>query len=251
MKIHKTYSVWFKAVIILSIALGCLDLSAQEDPEQKLGNWIGATSSQSWSENWNTFLQVEFRTWEFMNNFNEFLFRAAVKYDFNPKVLAALGYVRVDTWPFDDALDNRFFENRLYQELLLNTKWSKASVAHRFRIEQRWISTTENGTQFDSRIRYMIKYKRPLKGEKIEPGSYYLLLFNELFVDLNPTDFYYGYEARRVGLNQNRLSANVGRQLSSTANLQLGLLWQHRPNGDFLRLVLGFSKNFNLEGPKP
>ena len=240
----------YQRILLLYLLLIPFIIKAQEDPENKLGNWLGATSSQKFSDKWSSFLQIELRTWEFASNFNEFLFRGALLYDLNPKLRLAAGYVRVDTWPFDENLDDPFFENRFYQELLIRTKWGKASATHRFRVEQRWITTTENGTQLDNRLRYMLNYKIPLKGDQIKPGGYYFQIFNEIFVDLNPTDFYYGYEARRVGLNQNRLSANIGKQLSSTSSLQVGFLWQHRPNGDFVRLVIGFSKNFNLMKPK-
>ena len=53
-------------------------------------------------------MQGELRTWEFFNNLNELLWRFAPHYDLNDKLIIALGYVRVDTWPYDDEPYQKF-----------------------------------------------------------------------------------------------------------------------------------------------
>jgi hypothetical protein len=54
----------------------CTPASAIE-PEHKLGNWIGATSTLRYSDKWSLFLQGEVRTWEPAHNLNEVLWRFA------------------------------------------------------------------------------------------------------------------------------------------------------------------------------
>ena len=49
-----------------------------------------------------------------------------------------------------------------------------------------------------------------------------------------------------TGLNQNRLNGGVGRQLTKESSLTLSVLWQHRPNADFWRLVVGYAHNLDL-----
>ena len=216
------------------------------EPEQKLGNWIGATSSLRYSDKWSLFLQGELRTWEMASNLNELLWRVAGLYDFSKRYMGAFGYVRVDTWPYTDVQLRKFYENRIYEELLIRTKWGKAKVVHRFRLEQRWITTEEVGTEYSNRARYKRGYTHPLNGDSIKPGTNFIKVLNEIFVDFDRRDYWFTLEAGNSGLNQNRLYLGGGRQLTALSNFQLGLLWQHRPKADFWRLLLSYSHNFDF-----
>lgn len=217
-----------------------------QDPERKLGTWTGATSSMKLTPRGSLFLQGELRTWEMLSNVNELLWRIAWIHNFSSKTSGALGYVRVDTWPFDREVEFKFDENRLYQEYLVKMNWGKSKFDHRFRLEQRWLTTVEYGQEFSSRFRYKLGYTLPLGTDKIEKGTYFIKALNEIFLDLDPNDYYYDYESRRVGLNQNRLLLTVGKQLTALSNLRIGFLWQHRPKGDFMRLVVYYSHNFDF-----
>ncbi len=109
--------------VSLLMLMGPIASSFGQNPEQKLGNWIGATSSMRYANNWSLFLQGELRTWEMVSNLNEVLWRAAIHYDFNKKLNGAIGYVRVDTWPYTNEPYRKFYENRIFQEFLIKSKW--------------------------------------------------------------------------------------------------------------------------------
>jgi len=222
---------------------------AGQNPEEKLGNWIGATSSMRFADKWSFFLQGELRTWEMASNLNEILWRAAVHYDFSEKTNGAIGYVRVDTWPFDDRLYSKFHENRFFQEFSIKSKWKKVHVKNRFRIEQRWITTEQYGTEYSNRIRYMLGFTIPLKNQNHPKSRNSIILYNEVFVDLDRFDYWFDREAGEGGLNQNRLYAGFGRQVSENGKFSAGLLWQHRPNANFARLLLSYSHNFDFRKP--
>jgi hypothetical protein len=237
---------WLVAIIIVLGLLGMMPGTVRaEDGEDKLGNWIGATSALRFSDKWSLFLQGELRTWEMASNLNELLWRVGGHYDFSQKYMGAFGYVRVDTWPYDDNRFRSFYENRAYQEFLIKTKWAKTKINHRFRLEQRWITRKESGTSYSNRARYMLGFTHPLNSDTIAPGTNFLRAFNEIFVDFDRGDYWFDLEGEK-GLNQNRLYAGWGYQLTALSSFQLGLLWQHRPKADFLRLVLGYSHNFDF-----
>jgi hypothetical protein len=61
------------------------DRAAAIEPEHKLGNWIGATSTLRYTDKWSLFLQGEVRTWEPAHNLNEILWRVAGHYDYSKK----------------------------------------------------------------------------------------------------------------------------------------------------------------------
>lgn len=244
----KTVQYRFQVIYlcILLFAIASTTRSRASDPQQKLGNWIGATSSLRFSDHWNLFLQGEVRTWEMLYNLNELLWRIAPIYDINKNSLVSIGYVRVDTWPYEEELYDKFDENRFYQEYLVKHPWGKVKVNHRFRVEQRWITTTEYGTEYSNRLRYKIGFTIPLGKPKVEPGTYFIKALNEIFVDVDRFDYWFDYEERAVGLNQNRLMATVGRQLTKLSSFRIGFMWQHRPKADFARLIVAYSHNFDF-----
>jgi len=143
--------------------------------------------------------------------------------------------VRVDTWPIEEGGLRKFYENRFYQELLIKSKWGKFKVSHRFRLEQRWITTPEYGKEYSNRGRYMLGFIYALGG-----SPNYLALVNEIFVDFDAGDYWFNLEGAEAGLNQNRVLLAIGRQFTPVSKLQLGVMWQYRPKADFWRLVLGF-----------
>jgi hypothetical protein len=112
------------------------------------------------------------------SNLNELLWRVGGHYDFSQKHMGALGYVRVDTWPYDDNRSRSFYENRAYQEFLIKTKWGETKVNHRFRLEQRWVTSDENGTEYSNRVRYKLGFTLPLNSETIAPSTNFLKVFN-------------------------------------------------------------------------
>jgi hypothetical protein len=241
---------WIRAAFLLASALSLLWLPATPtlaiEEEEKLGTWVGATSALRFSDRWSLFLQGEVRTWEPVSNLNEVLFRIGGHYDFSTRYMGAFGYVRVDTWPFTGSRLRKFFENRAYQEFLIKTKVGRAKLDHRFRLEQRWITTKEFGTEYTNRARYMITYTHPLNNDTIEPRTNFINVFNEIFVDFDRGDYWFNLEEADAGLNQNRLYLGGGRQLTARSKFNVGVLWQHRPKADFVRLVLGYSHNFDF-----
>ena len=65
-------------------------------------------------------------------------------------------------------------------------------------------------------------------------------------MDLDGNDYYFGFARGERGLNQNRLNVSLGHKLTPLSNFSIGMLWQHRPNSDFWRLLLGYAHNFDL-----
>ena len=160
--------------------------------------------------------------------------------------MGAFGYVRVDTWPYDSTGLRKFDENRVFEEFLIKDYRGKTKVNHRFRLEQRWITTPENGTQYSNRVRYKLGFTWPLNGDKIKPGTWYATALNEVFIDLDSKGYWFNLQEGDSGLNQNRLFGGVGKQLTPHSKFQLGLLWQHRPSADFWRLLISYSYNFDF-----
>ena len=241
MSVHLLISRRWLAAIILAIGLcGMLAGAARaEDAEDKLGNWMGVNSTVRFSDQWSLFGQGEVRFWEVASDLNELLWRVAGHYDINQMAMVGLGYVRVDTWPFDDGGGRVREENRLYQQFAMKQAWARARFQHRFRLEQRWFPKND-GDSYSNRGRYRLQVTMPLTHKTIQPGAYFINVFNETFINFDGGD---------RDFDQNRLYVAGGHQFTPAANLQLGLMWQARSSEDFFRMQFYYTHNFDLRKP--
>ena len=71
-------------------------------------------------------------------------------------------------------------------------------------------------------------------------------MFDEVFVDFDRGDYWFDLEEAEAGLNQNRLWVGGGHQFTAHSKLEAGLLWQHRPKADFIRLVVSYAHSFDF-----
>lgn len=81
---------------------------------------------------------------------------------------------------------------------------------HRYRAEQRW---TSDG--FRNRFRYRFSSVYPLNSKKIEPGTFYLNISDEIF-----------FTNRAPYFERNRFFVKVGHEFSNLFSLQLGYMSQ-------------------------
>jgi len=99
--------------------------------------------------------------------------------------MVGLGYVRVDTWPYDDDDESgrERIENRFYQQFALRQTWARAKFEHRFRLEQRWFPKND-GDGYSNRGRYRLQVTIPLNHATIQPGACFINTFNETFINI-------------------------------------------------------------------
>jgi hypothetical protein len=210
---------------------GTVDAQTAED---ELGDWLIYNGTVRFSERWSLFTEAQLRLYEVASNVNEAFARAAGQYHTSPDTLVALGYMRSEVWPFMDGRTTT--ENRIYEQFTLKHHWGRPVFEHRFRLEQRWVDEAGT-TDFRNRFRYRLQVTTPINRESLGPRTHFFNCYDELFLN---------YGSRSETFDQNRLYAAYGRQFTAQANLQLGLLWQHRSSGDFLRLQLFYTHNFDL-----
>jgi hypothetical protein len=227
---------WWHAVIILTSCLLAI-MAATARAEDKLGNWLGVNRTIRFSDHWSAFAQGELRLWEPASKLNETLFRFAGHYDFNKIAMVGLGYVRADTWPFEDGDGRIREENRLYQQFALKQGWARVKFEHRFRLEQRWFARNDVDNDYSNRARYRLQVTAPITHKTMQPGVYFINVFNETFIN---------FDSGEREFDQNRFYVAGGHQFTADSNLQLGLLWQARSSEDFFRLQFNYTHNFDL-----
>ena len=228
-----------RAAIILAIGLaaGMAGTVHAADAEDEFGNWLIYNGTVQFTDEWSLFTEAQLRLYKVTSDTQEAFVRAAAQYNITPKVLVALGYTRVRTWPLETVpgQDDETTENRIFEQFSMKSPWDRTVFEHRYRLEQRWVN---KGGQTDTsnRFRYRLQITAPLNRPTMEPGAYFINIYDELFINLGkPRDF-----------DQNRLYIAAGRQLSPTSNLQVGALWQARTSEDFFRLQIFYTHNFDL-----
>jgi hypothetical protein len=226
------------AILLFSTVLAAPTAAAEEDHEDQLGNWLIWNGTLRFSDRWSVFTDGQLRLWEPAWNIEEVLLRSAVHYDITPKLFVGLGYLHTNVWGSDEPVNAGRIrsENRIYQQLTYRHNVKKPILEHRFRYEQRWIDTFDD-TEFGTRFRYRIQLTIPLNNPTLEPGTNFVNIYNEFFVN---------NKGGEPSLEQNRLYAAWGRKFTRQATLQLGLLWQHRSPGDYFRLQVFYTHNFDF-----
>ena len=86
-------------------------------------------------------------------------------------------------------VEHRAFEQQIFEHRLIGHGERATTLAHRARLEQRWIGTEVGGSsipdwRFSERARYRLTVHAPV-GATASP-SHYVTAFNELYTDFGP-----------------------------------------------------------------
>ncbi len=94
----------------------------------------------------------------------------------NPKFNAALGYKYRSNYPVDEL---NIYEHRFTEQLSCTHFERKWRLVSRLRLEQRFFQD-----DFAQRLRCRTSLDIPLSGEKLDPGEFYLVISNELLLQV-------------------------------------------------------------------
>lgn len=193
---------------------------SQVDFDQ-LGAWYMYFFNTSFGEGpWGVQGDIQYRNWNLGGDLEQLLIRSGMTYQ--PKetnIKFTLGYGNVTTGAFGEAKSTTQ-ESRIYQEVLFPVKFgNRFFTTHRFRYEQRFVE----GQDFRTRYRYNIFLNIALNKAGMEPGTVYLALYNELFIN----------GQRSIGENKsveifdrNRFYTAVGYVIKKGLKVQAGIMNQ-------------------------
>ena len=173
-------------------------------------------------------LEAQARRAELGETWQQRVVRAGVTRALGTGVRVGGGYAHVTTHAYGElpvAAD--FPEHRAWQQLSLSHGVGRVGMAHRYRLEQRWVGRTgtdaadpERVTEwrYTNRARYMARGTLPLRRQP--QGAPYLFAANEVFVS-------FGGNVQMNRLDQNRLSLGVGVPLAPVLRVEVGYLNQY------------------------
>jgi hypothetical protein len=138
------------------------------------------------------------------------LIRPAIGYNLRPNVSLWLGYAYIPTYN-----PNRSDENRLFQQLLVTSKYPRFDLINRTRLEERFLPGADDPSL---RFRHFIRIFYPL--DKTRKWS--LVGQEEIFFNLNSAT-----PNLQRGYDQNRIFAGVGYTLSKSTRFEIGYQYVH------------------------
>ncbi|NOQ75023.1 MAG: DUF2490 domain-containing protein [Crocinitomix sp.] len=205
--------------------------------QDEMGNWLMYFGTNKVSQNWSIHSEIQYRNHTIApTNVEQLLLRTGVNYHLksnNAIVTAGYGYVANHVYesPQKNAEVN---EHRIFEQFILNNYVGRVKFEHRYRIEQRWVDS-----DYKNRFRYRLMLFIPLNKPKIEKGTIFLGLYDEVFLNTKATFF-----------DRNRLYAAVGYQFSKSTSLQIGVLQQQLSTNGKFHLQFGLTFNPNLMNKK-
>ena len=207
--------------------------------EDKMGSWYMYFFNTTFNDGpWGVQGDVQYRNWNLGSDLEQLLLRGGLTYqgkDSNIKF--TLGYGNITTGVYGDSSDTSS-ESRIYQEALYPVKFGKRFYTnHRFRYEQRFVE----GQDFRTRYRYNLFLNIPLNNEAITPKTYYIALYNELFVN-GQRDI--GDNRSVAFFDRNRFYSGIGYVIKAGYKVQLGVMKQTTNTWAKRQLQFSFHHSF-------
>ena len=207
--------------------------------DDKMGAWYMYFFNTTFNDGpWGVQGDVQYRNWNLGGDLEQLLLRGGLTYqgkDSNIKF--TLGYGNITTGVYGDSKDTSS-ESRIYQEALYPVKFGKRFYTnHRFRYEQRFVE----GQDFRTRYRYNLFLNIPLNNEAITPKTYYIALYNELFIN-GQRDI--GDNRSVAFFDRNRFYSGIGYVIKPGYKVQLGVMKQTTNTWAKRQLQFSFHHSF-------
>ncbi|MEM6936525.1 MAG: DUF2490 domain-containing protein [Pseudomonadota bacterium] len=225
-------------LIVASVFLYPASALAQLD-ESQVGAWYALVWNTRFDDSrWGLQGDVQHRNFDLAGDLQQVLLRAGLTYAAPgiPGTLT-LGIASVNTGEFGPGSD-KTRENRIYQQWSLpGRQLGRWRIGQRFRFEQRWFQ----GQDLRTRLRYSLSASLPLNHSELRPGTYYLSLANELFLN-GERDIGGG---RRVDYyDRYRIGAGLGYSATDGTRLELGYMRQITDNVSKGQLMVTIRRRF-------
>ena len=197
-----------KSTFSLTVLLLPIILVAQNN----LGSWNIVNLNVKLDSKWNLFTESQLRSLSFYDEFHYYEIKAGFSYKIKPNFSVTSGFGSYNTYSeggnFENPIKNK--EVRTWAQINLKNPFDYITFEHRYRAEQRF---TSNG--YRNRFRYRLSALVPLEGKKIEPKTFYLSVWNEVF-----------FTDKEPFFERNRFFIGAGYEFSEALAVQTGYIYQ-------------------------
>ncbi len=219
-----------KNILCLLLLVSALDTVLAQDAND--GKWFVYFGNQKINNKWLLQSDLQFRLHQIPNQKSQLLLRAGIGYNLtgaNNNILLGLAFVQ-SNWEEGDEAWPATNEKRIYQQYLHKQKLNNLFIAHRVRVEERFVAD-----DFGLRSRYFISLQKSLNGKLLNRRSIYASCFNELFFDIKNKKF-----------DRNRFYTGIGFGVSDDIRVETGYLIQAQKNSTRGQLQLIVYNNLSF-----
>ena len=204
--------------------------------QQDTGNWLMYFGTNKISEKLSIHSEAQYRNYTISpTNIEQLLLRTGLNYHFKPNASTTIGYAHIGNHDYkSDRKSPETEEHRIWQQLLTTNNIGRVKFEHRYRLEERFIEK-----DFKMRFRYRLMLFFPLNRPKVETGTMYLGVYDEIFVN-DKRDFF----------DRNRLYGGIGYQYADNLHFQVGILRQETQTESKTFLQFGMIFNTDLRTDK-
>tara|TARA_B100001094_G_scaffold302506_1_gene329788 strand:+ start:218 stop:925 length:708 start_codon:yes stop_codon:yes gene_type:complete len=204
--------------------------------QQDNGNWLMYFGTNKISEKFSIHSELQYRNHTISpTNIEQLLLRTGLNYHFKPNASATFGYAHIGNHVYESVRKSpETEEHRIWQQLLTTNNIGRVKFEHRYRLEERFAET-----DFKIRFRYRLMLFVPLNRPKIETGTMYLGVYDEIFINDKATFF-----------DRNRLYGGLGYQHADNIHFQVGVLRQETQTASKTFLQFGLIFNTDLRTKK-
>lgn len=201
-----------RLLLLAAITILSVQYVASQTRHENSG-WLFLLNSTKFSEKWGMHLDVQVRSYDNWDGTKNVLFRPGITYYIDKNQNVTAGYLFASTHAMPNSV-----EHRIWEQYVVNHKIKNVLIAHRFRLEQRFLASDE----FAQRLRYFIRLIQPLqKTEQSFTKGAFFALQNEVFLNVE------NKEATNNSLfDQNRLYLAAGYRFSKKIDIEAGYLKQ-------------------------
>ena len=240
--------------LLLAVSFFSHPVRAQTEVYGDNDVWFLLLNKLTFSDTWSFLNEAHLRRHQWLEQKEQFLIRPAINYTINPAVTATVGYTYIRTYPYGEfPLAISVPENNIWEQITLSHKITKqVNIAHRYRIEHRWIGAIQqngslppgiDGTRFAQRFRYRLTATFPIL--KTDEGTrLYGHIFDEIWFNLRD-------ELHVAGFDRNWLYLAMGYRFSDAARIEVAFLdqWINQANSRYehnptLQFTIGYDLDF-------
>lgn len=199
------------------LSLNGFSQTTQKNITHNTQSWISINSNIFIDKHWFIMADAHVRENGFFAS-NSFIFgRVGIGYQVDNNLSVVLGYGNLLSTPTTPGWSTKADEQRIFQQVQLNSSYKKVKILQRIRNEQRWQNIIVNDVKtgknkFTNRVRYLLSFTVPVfKNHKLPQ----LVISDECMLQFGKDVVYNTFDQNRVfiGIKQkisNNLSFDAG-----------------------------------------
>ena len=216
----------FRILLALIIALLISGVSLAQNA---VGNWQAYfLSARIDGSPWRFVFDAQHRDHGWFGDLDHIIIRPGIQYFHMPTKSSYMVGYSFFLFQNEGDTNNPTLEHRIFQDVDLRHTLGRLSLRHRYRAEERFVQNTP----LAFRLRYAVFIDVPLNKKKIQANTWYIPIWNEVFINTNAVRF-----------DRNWLYGGLGYQITDGFGIRLGAMNQFQTARDKLQVVLSLHHN--------